>query len=227
MITTLAKDIVNKQIKLTLDREEKENNIIIIFNGPQETSENSQDLTFFTSLCLKTLELNETPSVKISRIGSKSTDKTRPIKVAFSQIWDKRKFMSKLSRLQFNEQHKRLRVVHDMGFDDRRDNKKLLKEAYEKKNKAKSPKDFKYRLSLRSSMANEDCLNIFKKLMNLQSQKHHKERSISTSNHHRKKKSKSNSGKYINCAYFNACSLANKIDDINILLVSLSFHFCF
>ena len=131
MITTLAKNIVNKHAKLTMDREERENNIIILTDHKNAPKIN-KTFPFFNDLCNSTQKLNETLTVKISRVRTKKPDKTRSIKVVFTQIWDKRKFMSKLSKLQSNEDHRQLKILHAMGFEDRMDNKKLLKEAYEK-----------------------------------------------------------------------------------------------
>ena len=145
LITTVAKQVINNHKKLGTERETREKNIIL-FNAPKEDLENSdQDVNFFQTLCKDVLDINEPPEVKMSRIGSKKPDKVRPIKVSFSQSWDKRIFLSKLPKLKGNSDYKKLHIAHDMCLEDRMENKALLKKAYDQNN-SEQPKDFKYKV---------------------------------------------------------------------------------
>ena len=121
-INNLAKEVVDKQKKLTHDREEREKNIII-FNGPsQNPDEADQDSTFFNSMCEDVLGLKKT-EIEISRIPTKNSDKSKPIKVRFATTWDKRKFMASLPKLRQSDFYKSISIAHDMSPEDRKKNK--------------------------------------------------------------------------------------------------------
>ena len=127
-----------------MEREKREKNAIM-FNVPESDSEENEDVSYFKALCLRTLELDPIPDVRLSRIGAKVAGKQRPIKISFEKSWDKRKFLSSLFKLSNNERYKKIRVAHDMCEDDRADNKRLLKEAYEL-NVKETPTNFKYKV---------------------------------------------------------------------------------
>ena len=132
-INKLAKDVVNSHNRLSAEREAREKNIMI-FNGPDEKPDDpNADTVFFNSLSKDVLGI-ETPSkVEISRIGEKIDGKTRILKIRFPQTWDKRVFLSKLSNLKSSAEFKNIHVSHDMCMEDRTESKRLLKIAYQKK----------------------------------------------------------------------------------------------
>ena len=198
-VLKMAKEVTDTHKKLSMDRENREKNVII-FNvseenktenpdqnqkennkssnvneddktenpdqNPEENNESSNekeekndnpdqnqdtnskpsnyDVSFFEKLCKDTLKLDEIPNVKLFRLGAKEKDKARPIKVIFSELWDKRKFLSRLSYLKTKSKHD-IRVAHDMSLEDRLTNQKLLKEAYQK-NLKETPTDFRYKV---------------------------------------------------------------------------------
>lgn len=119
---------------LSTEREAREKNIII-FNGPEENEDDSnQDHIFFKSICNSVMGCH-VDNVKITRLNTKKPVKSRPIKVSFAEGWDKRKFMASLSKLPQFPSLKNVRVAHDMCMEDRQKNKELLKEAYEQNQK--------------------------------------------------------------------------------------------
>ena len=141
VITNLTKQVLKDQKILCADREERENNVII-FNV--EEKENHTDESFFNTMCTTALELNS-PEVKVQRISDRMSNRHRPIKVKFVNNWEKRKFMIKLSKLKQHEEYSMVQVKHDMSIDDRIENKRLLKEAYDK-NCTEKPTTFKYKV---------------------------------------------------------------------------------
>lgn len=145
IITNIAKKAIDDHKRIEEDRKAREKNIII-FNGPQEKpDESDHDYCFFKDLCVNILEVTDIEEVKITRIGLKTNTKTRPIKVNFSQSWDKRKFLTKLSNLKTQAKYEGLRVAHDMSMEDRLQNKTLLRQAYER-NQREQPNGFKYKV---------------------------------------------------------------------------------
>ena len=107
--------------------------------------ENVGDIAFYTKLCKEVLTMRDIAEVKAVRLGSKQSDKCRPLKISFLNIWDKRKFLSSLPKLKNQVKYKDVRVAHDMSIEDRHENAKLLKQAYEM-NKKEQPKEFKYKV---------------------------------------------------------------------------------
>ena len=100
MVQLFAKKVSDTHKKLTMDRENRENNIII-FNVPEGSKE--EDVTFFNHMCTETLQLPAAPQVEITRLGEKRNNHQRPIKAFFQDTWEKRKFLSKLFKLKTEE----------------------------------------------------------------------------------------------------------------------------
>ena len=144
MITTLANKVVNTQIKLTQDREEREKNMIIFNAKENEKNDINLDIAAFGVLCQQGLGLQVIPDVKMQRLGSKEPNKTRPIKVSFSTTWEKRRYFAKLYKLK-TSRYQDIRISHDMNEEDRQMNKNLLKKAHEL-NESEKPSDFKYKV---------------------------------------------------------------------------------
>ena len=142
MVQLLAKKVTDTHKKLTLDREDRENNVII-FNVSE--TDKDGDSKFFDQMCSQNLEFADVPKVSITRLGAKSSDHQRPLKVSFQENWNKRKFLANLYKLKLDKKFERIRVAHDMCEDDRSENKRLLKEAYNRNQKEK-PTDFKYKV---------------------------------------------------------------------------------
>ena len=167
--STIAKQVVDQSARVTTDRESRENNVII-FNAEESSSDQGperkkHDEKIFEDLCTF---INETPiSVKsVRRIGkleekqsitendtdaeaeeaSATQNKVRPIKVCFSNSFDKRKFFSRLSKLKEAPAGlKDIRVQHDLSPEQREATKKLLSEAYAK-NQSEAPLNFLYKV---------------------------------------------------------------------------------
>ena len=147
MITSLAKEVLNNQKQLSVEREDREKNVII-FGATEENKnvENSEnDQLFFKTMCEDALEYKESLEVDIKRIPNSKPNQDRPMKVTFKDTWSKRKFLSSLHKLKGNDKYSNIRVSHDMCIADREENAKLLKEAH-KKNTEEKPTTFKYKV---------------------------------------------------------------------------------
>ena len=142
MVQLLAKKVTDTHKKITLDREDREKNVII-FNVSETNKD--EDTKFFNQMCSQNLDFAEVPKVSMARLGAKNSDHQRPLKVSFQESWDKRKFLAKLYKLKLDKKFEGVRVAHDMCEDDRLENKRLLEEAYNRNQKEK-PTDFKYKV---------------------------------------------------------------------------------
>ena len=142
VVQLLAKKVTDTHKKLTLDREDRENNVIIF--SVSETDKDN-DIKTFNQMCTQSLGFVDAPKVSMTRLGTKRSNHKRPIKVSFQERWDKRKFLAKLYKLKQDEKFQGIRVAHDMCEDDRLENKRLLKEAYSR-NQKEQPTDFKYKV---------------------------------------------------------------------------------
>ena len=165
--STVAKEVADYSAKAVQDRKSRENNAII-FNAKESDDETASerqhhDQQIFDDVCNWVNDVT-LPVGKVSRIGSKKDNKVisvvtdadivnaqcnddgpvkpRPMKVCFSSVADKRKFLSSLSKLRNAPSDiKNLRIQHDLSPDERKQTKALLAEAY-KKNREESPADF-------------------------------------------------------------------------------------
>lgn len=145
LISNLTKQVLDGQKKLTDERSDREKNALI-FNAKENTSSKDADQEFFNNFCLKTLELAKVPESKISRIGRVKSGYDRPIKVSFTNSFDKRTFFSSLHKMKLDKSlNEKIRVAHDMCNQDREENKRLLKYAYDKNNTEK-PTGFRYKV---------------------------------------------------------------------------------
>lgn len=131
-ITTVTKKVINDHKKITSDHAAREKNVMV-FNCPEEKPNDPEDVDkkYFKTMCIDVLEMKEIPEAKVMRIGDKKEGKARPLKICFSQVWDKRIFLSSLSKLQQHPSYKNTSVKHDMSIEDRAENKRLLKKAYQ------------------------------------------------------------------------------------------------
>lgn len=150
MMKKFAASVANTQKRITDDREERKNNVII-FNVKEETKEDKEALMGkFNELCSE-IDPDKAYTASLERIGKqesgneKKSKNPRPIKVVFPNSWDKRLFLAKLRNLKGNEKFNNVRVSHDMGIEDREENRRLLKEAYDL-NQANAKSDFKYKV---------------------------------------------------------------------------------
>ena len=144
MMTNLAKQMLDKQTTLSVEREKREKNVLM-YNVDDKSTDKDADKTFFQNLCEKTLEMDSTPEAELTRIPTKNPKYFKPVKVQFKSIWDKRKFLSNLYKLKLDEKMNSIRVAHDMCQVDRDENKKLLEKAYQQ-NIHEKPKDFRYKV---------------------------------------------------------------------------------
>ena len=161
----LATCVANKQKGIMDDRETRENNIIIK-NMREADKESESDLNSnFESICAE-IDFDKKP-VNIERVGKIKSEKPtnvnstpikdgeipqkpkfRPVKVCFSSNWEKRLFLSKLRNLKGKENFSGINICHDMGSEDREENRRLLKQAYNlnEENKKNGILDYKYKV---------------------------------------------------------------------------------
>ena len=99
----------------------------------------------FDYFCKNNLDYENIPEVKITRISARETKYHKPMKVEFEDIIEKRKFLSSLYKLETDEEFKKINIQHDMCEEDRNENKKLLKKAWEQ-NQAEKPDNFRYKV---------------------------------------------------------------------------------
>ena len=153
-VSTVAKQVVNHTNQVIADRDNRENNIIL-FNAKESESQSSDDRKkhdkgIFDNICSVVVD-KILPIDKIVRLGRKTTDndgksKIRPIKVCFTTVFDKRKFLANLYKLgDASEELKAVRIQHDLSPDEREITKNLLAEAYNK-NQSENPTNFLYKV---------------------------------------------------------------------------------
>ena len=144
IVDNLAKQVANTQRKITLDREQREKNVII-WNIPEDGGKEG-DATFFKNMCCKKLDFTEAPEVDMIRLQKAGNSKYhRGLKVCFNDCSVKRKFLYNLYKLQSDADLKTIRVQHDMSLEDREENRRLLKEAYLMNQQEKST-EYKYKV---------------------------------------------------------------------------------
>ena len=155
--STVAKEVIDQSAKAISDRESRENNIII-FNADESKSDQSSerkkhDHNIFDNVC-KFVNDSIISVKSINRIGKSLDDnesepavkKIRPMKVCFSNSFDKRKFFSCLSKLkEAPDDLKNIRIQHDLTPEERQKTKELLSKAYEK-NQSEAPVGFLYKV---------------------------------------------------------------------------------
>ena len=154
VVTKFATCVANTQKKISEDREERQNNVVI-FNMKEEEGEDEAGLKNKIGEFCSAVGA-EKKYKDVSRVGKKNTeiegnnsntnkDRIRPICVTFTNNWEKRIFLSKLRNLKGNDKYNNVRVQHDMGLEDRAENKRLLKEVYEL-NQHEGNSNYKYKV---------------------------------------------------------------------------------
>ena len=155
----IAEKVVQKSNEVIHERDAREKNVIM-FNVIESTHTNNaqkqkDDEDFFNKFC-EQIQLQPIKASKIVRIGREKTPSPddandavlnpRPVKVCFSTLFDKRKFLSNLYHLkQATDLYKKVQVNQDLTEDDRKLTKQLLKEAYNK-NQSENPQDSLYKV---------------------------------------------------------------------------------
>ena len=161
--SSLAKEVIHQTNHVLHDRENREKNIIV-FNAKELESDvvddrKTHDTELFNTLCNHVV--GGTISFdKITRIGkrnspsseesntdaSEEVKKIRPMKVCFTDAFDKRKFLASLWKLKgAPAELANLRIQHDLNKDERATTSRLLTEAYEK-NTNEKPSGFLYKV---------------------------------------------------------------------------------
>ena len=120
------------------DRNKREKSIVLyrVPESDKTTVEGrmKDDTEFFTSLCTDALQVHDLQVDKVIRMGTKIEDKIRPIKVVFTNDFDKRKVMSRLYRLKGAEDRfQNVSVSHDLTLEERDQQRQLVQEAHKKK----------------------------------------------------------------------------------------------
>ena len=253
-VTKFATCVANTQKKITDDREERQNNVII-FNMNEEEGEDEAGLANkFSEFCSAVTVENKCKT--IIRIGKKNSEtnvkvtkdqdqpkKIRPIRVTFSANWDKRIFLSKLRNLKGNDKYNNVRVQHDMGIDDRAENKRLLKEVYELNQHEANPN---YKYKVRGPPWAMTIIKVKKKLIkhsimdhkNSQTARNYYEpngplnticfnnNNISNNKNSSTSNTKVNGNNNINCMLVNTRSINNKVYKLTELLVEQDIDIC-
>ena len=121
-----------------------------MFKVPECNSETADDRKkadqgFVERFSTSGLSLAQVPSATCHRVGTRSAEKCRPLKVCFSTVAEKRLFLSNLKELKGKDEFKDVSVSHDMCEEDKLEKKKLLKEAYQK-NQADTSKNFTFKV---------------------------------------------------------------------------------
>ena len=168
--STVAKEVIDRSAKAVSERESRENNIIV-FNADESDSDQvserkKHDQSIFDNVCKFINNGAIIPIKSISRVGRKITEenpsvadtsddvesvpavvkKIRPMKVCFSNSFDKRKFFSSLSKLkEAPVDLENIRIQHDLSPEEREKTKQLLAEAYAK-NQTEEPVGFLYKV---------------------------------------------------------------------------------
>ena len=139
VVSKVAKEVVVESRISDYDRSLREKNVIIF-----DCLESSDDTKFIDGLfeCINMRKDN----LKLYRLGEKKEGKTRPLKVAFGELSQKRKFLSLLHKLsEAPEQYRKINVQHDLSSKERKHLKSLLDKAKEL-NIKEDPKDFRYKV---------------------------------------------------------------------------------
>lgn len=165
--SNIAKQVVDHSARVTLERENRECNVIM-FNAEESSAvepavRKQDDQKLFNTMCNHVLG-NVIPVKNVLRVGKKnesnpndddaadqgdtvaSPPKPRPLKVCFPSVFDKRKFLSSLSKLKDAPSNlKCISVQQDLSPDERLKSKALLAEAYNK-NQTENPTNFLYKV---------------------------------------------------------------------------------
>ena len=135
----------NENEKLVQDNERKRRALNIIIHGATEIEENhiternieenknDRDKEFIDTF-LKTIGVAANP-LSITRLGSKSPEKTRPLRVKLQNESEKNTIMSRLSNLKnAEERYKKISVTDDYTIEERRTIKSWVERANAKNN---------------------------------------------------------------------------------------------
>ena len=164
LLKETVKTTSKNTLKIMQDREIRDKNVVI-FNVAESTKENREecfkdDDKFFTQLC-EQIQIDRPEVIKISRIGKKSEDKKRPVKVCFGTLFEKRKFFANLYHLKdAHVPFKNVQIQHDLTLEERQITRDLVNKANEK-NKEENPTDFLYKV--RGSPGSMKIVKIYKK----------------------------------------------------------------
>lgn len=162
--STIARCVVDHSHQVQSERESRENNVIMFNANEPDSSDASvrkqHDQNLFDKICSHVLD-KTLPVKNIIRIGKRqesvptdneerddntTPEKPRPIKVCFSNNFDKRKFLSSLHKLDdASPDLKQISVKHDLSTEERQRSKELFSEA-RRRNETESPADFLYKV---------------------------------------------------------------------------------
>ncbi len=139
VVSKVAKEVVAQSRISDYDRSLREKNVIIF-----DCQESSDDAKFIDGL-FGYLDMKK-ENLKLYRLGERKEGKTRPLKVTFEELMQKRHFLSRLYKLsEAPELYKSINVQHDLSSKERDNLKSLLDKAKEL-NRIEDPKDFRYRV---------------------------------------------------------------------------------
>ena len=77
IITNLAKEVLKNQKQLSVERDEREKNVILFGINEKDNTENlDEDNLFLKTMCENALDFQEAPEIKITRITTKKPKKS-------------------------------------------------------------------------------------------------------------------------------------------------------
>ena len=98
VVQLLSKKVTDTHKTLTLNREDRENNVII-FNVSE--TDKDDDSKTSNQIFTENLGFVDAPKVSMTRLGTKRSNCQRPLKKSFQERWDKRKFLAKLYHIHY------------------------------------------------------------------------------------------------------------------------------
>jgi len=159
--SSLAKQVVDHSARMSAEKETRDKNIII-FNADESgsdvgSSRKSHDQKLFDDIC-EVVVKQSVPVKSINRLGklpskddSNDSDappsKPRPLKISFSSVFDKRKFLANMRELKnARDDIKKISIQHDLSPEERKTRKDLVLEAREKNENLLPEADFLYKV---------------------------------------------------------------------------------
>ena len=151
---TIMKETLEEQKKEDVDRENRENNIII-YNVEEseqvDTGERKkEDVKFFNILCQEVLQISSPSAKNFIRLGRKpaaeDSQRPRPLKVVMDSKDDRSKIMRNLTKLKdAEERYRKISITYDYCQEDREKIKTKVVEAKQLEEGDQS-KNFRYRV---------------------------------------------------------------------------------
>lgn len=161
---TIMAETKNEELVEERERAIRAKNIII--HGVKEThgdevNSKDEDQGFVTSL-IETLKIDIPHPEKVTRLGNKDANKTRPIKIVLRNENEQEKVMNSLRNLKGQERFKGVSITADYTVSERQQIREFAIKA--KENNNNEPADSEIVWRVRGTPKNGLCLKKFKKV---------------------------------------------------------------